>query len=85
MASEDDELARETIKAIEILARLWERPWPAFLEEFKERAAGHGLTVEELAAALSAQLHWQRFRVPNRLVATTRTPSRRCSGTETSR
>jgi hypothetical protein len=48
------------LRAAHALARLWERPWPEFLEEFKERAARHGVTVEELAAALSAQLHRQR-------------------------
>jgi len=62
MAFEDDELDTATLRAIHALARLWERPWPAFLEEFKERAARHGLTVEELATALSARLHWQRAR-----------------------
>jgi len=57
---DDEDLDAATLRAIHALARLWERRWPAFLEEFKERAARHGLTVEELAAALSAQLHWQR-------------------------
>jgi len=60
MDFQGDELDAATIIAIRDLARLWERPWPAFLEEFKERAGRHGLTVEELAAALSARLHWHR-------------------------
>jgi len=60
MGFEDDELDTATLRAIHALARLWGRPWPAFLEEFKERAARHGLTVEELAAVLSARLHWNR-------------------------
>jgi hypothetical protein len=58
MRSEDDELDTVTLEAIRSLARLWERSWPAFLEEFKQRAACRGLTVDELAAALSARLHW---------------------------
>lgn len=60
MAFDDDELDAATLRAIHALAKLWERPWPAFLEEFKERAARRGLMVEELAASLSARLQWQR-------------------------
>jgi hypothetical protein len=57
MRSGDDELDPLTLEAIRDLARLWERPWPAFLEK-QVRATRRGLTVEELAAALSARLHW---------------------------
>jgi len=58
LQSQDEDLDRATLEAIRDLAPSWERRWPAFLEEFKERAARRGLTVEELAAALSARLHW---------------------------
>jgi hypothetical protein len=61
MRSEDDDLDTVTLEAIRSLARLWERPCPAFLEEFRERAARRGLTVEDLVAALSARLHWKRL------------------------
>jgi hypothetical protein len=57
---DDEDPSPATLRAIHALAWLWERPWPAFLDEFKERAAHHGLTVEELAATLCARLHWQR-------------------------
>ena len=49
-----------TLRALRDLARLWDRPWPAFMDECRERAARHGITVEELAAVLLARLHWQR-------------------------
>jgi len=49
-----------TFEATRDLARVWDRPWPAFLEECRERAERHGITVDGLVLRLSAHLRWHR-------------------------
>jgi hypothetical protein len=49
-----------TLEAARDLARLWDRPWPGFLDECRERAQRHGITVDELVTRLSDHLRWHR-------------------------
>ena len=60
MESGDVDLDPLTLRALQDLARLWDRPWPAFADECRGRAARHDITVEELAGVVSARLHWHR-------------------------
>jgi hypothetical protein len=53
-----------TVAAVRAISERWDKPWPEFFEEFRQRANVHGIPVEKLAPALAAQLNWGGKPIP---------------------